>query len=126
MGRKNEQLIKFIKNVANKEVAGVTLGETLELANLQYAVVNLTVSVVDEEGKDIDSPTIVLKTGKTIGSGDAVNAEADGTYNVSYGDYNISVSKTGYTTKTAVVTVDYDDCRKEAKELIVVLVAAAG
>ena len=124
MGRKNEQLIKFIKNVANKEVAGATLGETLELANLQYVVVNLTVSVVDEDGKDIASPIIVLKKGKTIGSGDTVNAETDGTYKVMYGDYNISVSKTGYTTKTAVITVDYDDCRKEEKEVVITLVAA--
>lgn len=126
MGRKAEELKKFIKNVANKEVEGRTLGEILELANLQYTVVNLAVSVVDEEGKDIDSPTIVLKKGKTIGSGDAMSSEADGTYNVAYGDYNISVSKTGYTTKTAVVTVDYDDCRKEEKELIVVLAETAG
>lgn len=126
MGRKAEELKKFIKNVANKEVEGRTLGEILEHTNLQYEVVNMSVSVVDEDGEDIDSPTIVLKIGKIIGSGDAVNAEGDGTYNVAYGDYNISVSKTGYTTKTAVVTVDYDDCRKEEKELIVVLAEAAG
>lgn len=126
MGRKVRELIKFVKNVANKDVEGITFGEVLEKTNLQYVVVNMSVFVVDEDDEEIDSPTIVLKIGKTIGSGDTVNAEADGTYNVSYGDYNISVSKTGYTTKTAVVTVDYDDCRKEEKELIIVLAEAAG
>src|SRR5690554_1536779 len=116
MGRKSEELKKFIKNVANKEVEGRTLGEILEHTNLQYEIVNMSVSVVDEDGEDVDSSTIALKIGKTIGSGDAVSAEADGTYNVSYGDYNISVSKTGYTTKTQVVNVNYDDCKAKEKE----------
>ena len=124
MGRKVTELIKFVKNVANKTVDGVTIGEVLELANLQYVTVVLTVAVVDEDGEDIEVPTIVLKKGGVIGSGDAVTAESDGSYKVAYGAYNISAAKTGYTTKTAVIAVDYDDCRAEEKEYFITLAGA--
>ncbi len=116
------ELIKTLKNITSKTVTGDTLGEVLENFNLQYEPVNMTFIVVDEAGEDIDAPTVVLKKGAVVGSGDTVTAETDGSYNVLYGQYNISVSKTGYTTKTAVITIGYDDARKKIKTVSVTLI----
>lgn len=122
MGRNLTELVKAIKNVVSKDVSGATtIGDALEKLNLQYDDVVLTLNVVDADGEDIASPTIVLKTGATVGSGDAVTAEADGTYKVKYGKYNVSVSKTGYVTKTAIIDVDYTDAKAEAKEVTITL-----
>ena len=121
MARTKDELIKFVANVANKTVTGNTIGEVLEHANLQYVTVNMAVSVVGADGEAVDSPTIVLKKGTTVGSGDTVSAEDDGTYNVLYGQYNVSASKTGYSTKTAVINVDYSDAKAETKEVSLLL-----
>ncbi|MDY0388861.1 MAG: hypothetical protein RBT65_17445 [Methanolobus sp.] len=123
MGRKLEGLKASFKNLHNREVEGNTLGEVYENLNLQFVSVALTLAVVDATGA-VDTPTVVLKKGSTIGSGDTVSAETDGTYTVVYGDYNVSVSKTGYTTKTAVISIGYDDARAEAKAVTITIVAA--
>ena len=57
----------------------------------------------------ITGSTIVVKTGTSIGSGTTVDAETNGTYLLKEGGYNVSVSKTGYATKTATFTVTESD-----------------
>ena len=98
MGRNADQLKVALKNVASKDVEGSTKGEILENFNLQYEDVDLTIKIVDSTGETVASPTVVLKKGSTIGSGDTVTA-ASGKYPVLYGTYNYSISKTGYVTK---------------------------
>lgn len=124
MGRNLDELKEALNNVANKTVEGKTKGEVLEHFNLQYEDVALTVAVVDSEGDAIATPTVALKTGATAGSGDAVTAGEDGKYAVKYGAYNISVSKTGYKTFTAVVNIDYNAARKGSAVVTVPLALA--
>ena len=122
MGRNLEGLKKAIENVAGKEAIGNTKDEVLENLAKQYEEVALTISVVDGDGVEIASPTVTLKTGSTIGSGDAVSAGADG-YSVVYGKYNYSVAKSDYVTKTGVIDVDFDDVKAGEKEVVVELEA---
>lgn len=68
--------------------------------------------------------TITLKKGATQGSGDAVSAETDGSYNLDTGKYNFSIAGSGYTTKTGIVDVTVADEAHGAKA-IAVLVATA-
>lgn len=65
----------------------------------------LTFNVVDGDDAAINTPTIVLKTGSTIGSGTAITAESDGTYKLPVGTYNYSVAKATYTTKTGTFSI---------------------
>ena len=83
----------------------------------------LTIRVVDADGEDIAAPTIVLKTGATVGSGTSVSAEQDGTYEVTVGTYNYSISKTGYTTKTG--TFDITKAQLEKSVTLTVELATA-
>ena len=64
----------------------------------------LTIAVTDGTNA-ITGSTIVLKKGDTIGSGDVVTAEANGTYKCLVGDYNYSVSKATYDTETGVIEI---------------------
>lgn len=124
MARLKDALINTIKNVTSKTVDGATLGEVFEKLNLQYDDVTLTVTVKDSLGAAVDSPTIVLKSGSTQGSGTSVTANANGTYTVKYGTYNISVAKTLFTTHTAIITIGYDEAKAKAKTINVVLADA--
>ena len=126
MGRKVDGLKQALENIAAKEVPGQTLGEVFENFNLQYDNIVLTVSVKDALDETIASPTITLKTGATQDSGDAVTAEANGTYVVKFGKYNIAVAKTGYTTKKAILDFGYDQARAKAAAVTVVLEESAG
>ncbi len=72
----------------------------------------LTFNVVDADGKAIDSPTIVLKKGAVVGSGDAVSAEDNGTYKLVVGTYNYSVAKANYTTKTGTLDIIEEQLEK--------------
>lgn len=122
MARKVEGIKKALQILASKDVAGNTVGEVLENFALQYEDVVLSFVVEDEEGETITAPTIVVKAGDTIGSGDAVTAETDGTYKVKYGPYNFSIAKETYTTKTGVVSINYYDASKNELTYTVVLV----
>jgi len=124
MGRKVDGLKTALKNITGKEASGETIGEVFEDFNLHYVDVVTTLAVKDEDGEAITGATIVVKKGSTVGSGDAVTAETDGTYKVKAGDYNYSVSKTSYTTKTGTFTVDTTDAKAESKTVDVTLVAA--
>lgn len=122
MGKNLEGLKKAIENVAGKEAIGNTKGEVLENLAKQYEEVLLTIAVVDASGDAIASPTVTLKTGETVGSGDTVSAGADG-YSVVYGKYNYSVAKSDYVTKTGVIEIDFDDVKAGEKEVSVTLEA---
>lgn len=126
MGRKVEGLKQALKNIASKDVPGQTMGEVFENFNLQYNNIVLTVHVKDALDEDIASPTITLKTGATQDSGTAITAEANGTYVVKFGKYNIAVAKTGYTTKKAILDFGYAEARAEVASVTVVLEAAEG
>lgn len=89
--------------------------------NLHYADVLLTIEIKDIEGEDIASPTIVLKTGAVIGSGEAVSADETGKYHVRIGTYNYSISKTDYETLTGTVTIEYLDAEVDEKLIQVTL-----
>lgn len=123
MGRNADQLKVALKNVASKDVDGSTKGEILENFNLQYEDVELTINVVDSTGTAIATPTVVLKKGATIGSGDTV-AAVEGVYPVVYGTYNYSVTKTGYVTKTGLIVIGYDEARAGEAESTIALVAS--
>jgi len=125
MGRNVEGMKALIKNITNKEVEGNTKGEIFEKINLQYANIALALAVIDSDGEDIATPTIALKTGAVVGSGDAVSAEADGTYTVKYGTYNYSISKTGYQTVTGTLTFGYDEAEAGEASAEVVLLTPA-
>ena len=123
MGRNADQLKVALKNVASKDVDGSTKGEILENFNLQYEDVELTINVVDSTGTAIATPTVVVKKGATVGSGDTV-AAVEGTYPVLYGTYNYSITKTGYVTKTGLITIGYDEARAGVATSTIALVAA--
>jgi hypothetical protein len=123
MGRNADQLKVALKNVASKDVDGSTKGEILENFNLQYEDVELTINVVDSVGEPVATPTVVLKKGATIGSGDTVTASA-GKYPVLYGTYNYSITKTGYVTKTGLITIGYDEARAGVATSTIALVAS--
>lgn len=123
MGKNLEGLKGALKNITGKTVDGASTGEVYENFNLQYEEVELTINVVDSEGAAIDTPTVVLKKGSTIGSGDTVTA-ASGKYPVLYGTYNYSISKTGYVTKTGLITIGYDEARAGDAESTIALVAS--
>lgn len=123
MGRNVEGLKKSLKNLSGKEVTGNTKGEVFDSFNAQYIDVSLTIAVKDSAGVAIASPTVVLKTGSTVGSGTTVT-ESGGKYPVRMGDYNYSVSKTGYITETGVITVEKDDAKAEAKAVTITLNAS--
>lgn len=124
MGRHVDGLIKAIKNVTSKDVTGNTIGEVFEKFNLQYEAVELTINIVGSDGEAVSGATVAVKTGETVGSGDAVNA-SNGIYSIKYGAYNYSVSKTGYQTATGVVNVDYPDVKAGAVDVTVRLMTAA-
>ena len=84
----------------------------------------LTVNVVDAAGDDIASPTIVLKTGATQGSGTAITAESDGTYELDGDVYNISVAKATYVTQTAIIHLSSEEIIRGEKELTFKLAAS--
>jgi hypothetical protein len=105
MGRKVDGLKDALKNATGKTANGETIGEVLEDFNIQYINVSLTIAVKDSEGGVIEAPTIVLKKGAVVGSGDTITAEADGAYKVVTGSYNYSVSKEGYVTATGVFEI---------------------
>lgn len=64
-----------------------------------------TIAVVDSVSEEaITGATITIKTGSTIGSGDAVSP-VSGKYPLPEGAYNYSVSATGYTTKTGTFEI---------------------
>ena len=123
MGRNADQLKVALKNVASKDVDGSTKGEILENFNLQYEDVELTINVVDSTGTAIATPTVVVKKGATVGSGDTV-AAVEGTYPVLYGTYNYSITKTGYVTKTGLITIGYDEARAGVATSTIALVAS--
>lgn len=125
MGRIVEGLKKAFLNVAGKEVEGETKGEVFHNFNLYYVLVATTISVKDSAGSAIATPTIAIKKGSSIGSGDVVSAESDGSFNLIMGTYNYSVSKTGYITKTGLITIVSADAEAEAKALTVALDAPA-
>ena len=116
-----EGIKKALQILASKDVAGNTVGEVLENFALQYEDVVLSLVVEDEEGETITAPTIVVKTGDTIGSGTEVTVETDGTYKVKYGPYNFSVAKDTYTTQTGVLSISYYDASKNELTYTVVL-----
>mgnify|MGYP000978075419 CR=1 FL=1 len=126
MGRKVDGLKKALKNITAKDVVGETIGEVYDNFNLQYENIVLTVTVKDELDEAIASPTITLKTGATQDSGDAVSAEADGTYVVKYGKYNIAVAKTGYVTKKAILDFGYTEAVAKAATYAVELAQVEG
>ena len=64
-----------------------------------------------------------MKTGGTIGSGEAVSA-IDGVYKVKQGVYNYSIAKEGYTTVTGTVTISASDIANGSKAVEITLVAA--
>ena len=123
MGRNADQLKVALKNVASKDVDGSTKGEILENFNLQYEDVELTINVVDSTGTAIATPTVVVKKGATVGSGDTV-AAVEGKYPVVYGTYNYSITKTGYVTKTGLITIGYDEARAGVATSTIALVAS--
>lgn len=123
MGRNAEGLKKVLENQTGKTLVGDTKGEVLESFNLQYEDVDLTINVVDSVGDPVDTPTVVVKKGSTIGSGDTV-AAVEGTYPVLYGTYNYSITKTGYVTKTGLITIGYDEARAGVATSTIALVAA--
>lgn len=58
------------------------------------------VTVIDSVTKEaVASPTVVIKTGSVVGSGDVI-AISSGVYPLPEGSYNYNVSASGYTTKT--------------------------
>lgn len=120
MGRNVDGLKKSLENLSNKEVTGNTKGEVFANFNIQYVDVSLTIAVEDSVGEAIASPTIVLKTGTVVGSGDTVSA-VDGKYPTKMGSYNYSVSKTGYITETGVISVVKEDAKAEAKAVTITL-----
>lgn len=123
MGRNLEGLKGALKNITGKTVDGESTGEVYEKFNLQYEDVELTINVVDSQGEAIATPTVVLKKGSTIGSGDTVTATND-KYPVLYGTYNYSISKTGYVTKTGLITIGYDEARAGVATSTIALVAS--
>lgn len=123
MGRNLDGLKGALKNITGKTVDGASTGEVYENFNLQYEEVDLTINVVDSVGDAIPTPTVVLKKGATIGSGDTVSA-VSGKYPVLYGTYNYSISKTGYVTKTGLITIGYDEARAGEAESTIALVAS--
>lgn len=120
MGRKVDELIVAIKNIAGKDVEGVTVGDVLENLNKQYEIVELTINVVDGAGDPIATPTVTLKTGSTLGSGTEVSASG-GTYDVTYGPYNVTVVKATYTTVQQAISIDFDDVEAGTKTVTVTL-----
>lgn len=85
----------------------------------------LTVSVLKAaDGDAVESPTIALKKGGVQDSGASVSAESDGTYILDAGTYNISVSKSTYTTQKLVFAVSSEDVVRGVKALSFSLVLA--
>lgn len=121
MGKTLNELKKTLENITSKTTVGNTKGEVLGNFNLLYVDVLTTVSIKDAEGAAVDSPTVVIKKGETIGSGDTVTAESGGGYKVKVGKYNYSVSKTGYDTATGVIDVVLADAKAGNKAINVVL-----
>jgi hypothetical protein len=84
----------------------------------------LTFTVEEEDGTAISGATIALKTGAVVGSGDAVSAESDGTYELVVGTYNYSISKANFKTKTGTFDIIESQLEKNVS-LTVVLEADA-
>ena len=76
------------------------------------------------DGAAIASPTIVVKSGATQGSGTSISAETDGTYVLDGNVYNISVAKTGFVTQTRIVYVSSEEQLRSVKAIAFALVGA--
>lgn len=124
MGRIVDGLKKAIKNATGVEVAGKTKGEVLADYNLKATEIALTLSIVDGDGAEISTPTVTLKTGKTVGSGTSVSAGGDGKYAVKLGGYNYSIAKVGYTGKTGTIDITAEDVAAGEKTVVIALAAS--
>ena len=113
MGRTKEGLIALAKNLGGKTVTGATKGEVLKNFDLHYTTVDLTITTNE-------SAVITLKTGATLGSGDAVSA-VSGKYPVTIGAYNYSIALAGHVTATGVINVNLTDAKAEEKAVTVML-----
>lgn len=94
--------IKYIDAEVDKKFINVTLHKPCEVS----------LSVINSDQEEIVESTIVIKKGETIGSGEVVNIDEDGTYKCGIGTFNYSVSKAGYETFTGTFTVVAEDLDK--------------
>lgn len=92
----------------------------LPIVLLTFAVVNLAISAASGP---VEGTTVVIKKGAEIGSGEVVAAEVDETYNLLVGDFNYSVAKDTYTTKTGTFAVLKADL-ETTKEVAILIVLA--
>lgn len=124
-GSKADAVRALIKQEEGHEIPASydTVGAVLErYADIEEGKTNLSFSCkISGEAAEPDSVT--LKTGGTIGSGEAVSA-TDGVYKVKQGVYNYSIAKEGYTTVTGTVTISASDIANGSKAVEITLVAA--
>ena len=101
-----------------------SLGDILEYwADLEEGIAKT--SFVCKSGATSVTPTsITLKKGRTVGSGDAVDVDTDGTYHLVQGSYNYSIVAEGYVTKTGTFDVSASDVKAGTKSVSVELVAS--
>lgn len=101
-----------------------SLGDILEYwADLEEGIAKT--SFVCKSGATSVTPTsITLKKGSTVGSGDAVDVDKDGTYHLVQGSYNYSIVAEGYVTKTGTFDVSASDVKAGTKSVSVELVAS--
>ena len=101
-----------------------SLGDILEYwADLEEGIAKT--SFVCKSGATSVTPTsITLKKGSTVGSGDAVDVDTDGTYHLVQGSYNSSIVAEGYVTKTGTFDVSASDVKTGTKSVSVELVAS--
>lgn len=101
-----------------------SLGDILEYwADLEEGIAKT--SFACKSGATSVTPTsITLKKGSTVGSGDAVDVDTDGTYHLVQGSYNYSIVAEGYVTKTGTFEVSASDVKAGTKSVSVELVAS--
>ena len=101
-----------------------SLGDILEYwADLEEGIAK-TSFVCKSGSTDVTPTSITLKKGSTVGSGDAVDVDTDGTYHLVQGSYNYSIVAEGYVTKTGTFDVSASDVKAGTKSVSVELVAS--
>lgn len=99
---------KLAKRIDDVDVPAtiLTTAEALKYwADIVTGACLAKVSVLDSVTSDpVASPTVTIKTGAVIGSGDAITPTA-GEYPLPEGSYNYSASASGYTTKTGTFAI---------------------
>ncbi len=102
-----------------------SLGDILEYwADLEEGIAK-TSFVCKSGSTDVTPTSITLKKGSTVGSGDEVAVDTDGTYHLVQGSYNYSIVAEGYNTKTGTFNVSASDVKSGTKSVAVELVAAS-